>query len=238
MLLASLPVVIGSTYAAFFTAGIYRGIWRYAGFPDIMRFVNGAVLSGIFVVISSLVSPIALSGSITVLYVLLLFNLLVASRLSFRALRKGIALLASSTERILIIGAGELAEMAARYLTSGRNQNLRLVGFVDDDHFKLGKIVHGYEVLGSLLNLESVYGRAKFNHILVAADSLADESITLLSAFANLYHVPIRRFSMFVNGQIDPATMLDGPNGYYGPELQDKGSSSNPSVQLRPQVSA
>jgi UDP-GlcNAc:undecaprenyl-phosphate GlcNAc-1-phosphate transferase len=198
-LLASAPWVIGATYAAFLAVGVYRGMWRYAGFPDVIRFANGAVLAGILVVITSVITPIALSGSIAVLFVILLFNLLVGSRLSFRALRRGVALLALPADRVLIVGAGEMAEAAARYLTSGRNQNLRLVGFVDDDNFKLGKFVHGYEVLGSLLDLETIYSRDGFNQILVAADSLADQRTALVSAFANLHHLPIRRFSIRVN---------------------------------------
>ena len=77
-------------------------------------------------------------------------------------------MLALAADCISIVGADEMGEAAARYLTSGRNQNLRLVGFVNEAHFKLGKFVHGYEVPGSLLDLVSVYTRAGFNQILVA----------------------------------------------------------------------
>jgi hypothetical protein len=84
----------------------------------------------------------------------LLFNLLVGSRLSFCALRKGIALLAGSrADRRCGRGGrnrGALFELRAQ-------QTLRLVGFVDDDNFKLGKFVHDYEVLGSRLDGRPLY---------------------------------------------------------------------------------
>jgi len=45
-LLASAPWVIAATYAAFFALGIYRGIWRYAGFSDVIRFAMGPCWRG------------------------------------------------------------------------------------------------------------------------------------------------------------------------------------------------
>jgi FlaA1/EpsC-like NDP-sugar epimerase len=111
------------------------------------------------------------SRSITALYVILLFNLVVASRLSFRGLRKAVALLAARTDRVLIVGAGEMAEAAARYIVSSRSRNLRLVGFADDDNFKLGKFVHGYKVLGTIEELAKIHAGTEFNQILFAAST-------------------------------------------------------------------
>jgi FlaA1/EpsC-like NDP-sugar epimerase len=138
----------------------------------VIRFATGSVLAGIFVVLTSLVVPLELSGSIAVLYVILLLNLLVASRMSFRALRRGVALLASPDERVLIVGAGELAEAAARYLTTHRSRRFKLIGFVDDDSFTLGKLVHGRRVLGTLTDLERIYQTRQFSQVLVAAETI------------------------------------------------------------------
>lgn len=199
VLLLGLPWVVAATFGAFLLAGIYRGIWRYAGFSDVFRFAAGATLAGIFVLAASKLVPIALSGSVVVLFVILLFNMVVASRLSFRVLRKGIALLALPGERVLIVGAGEVAEAAARYMTSGRNQNMRLVGFVDDDSFKLGKVLHGYRVLGTLDDLYKAYAETKFEQILITVESLTQERLGLIWAFASEHHLPVRRFSIRVN---------------------------------------
>jgi len=35
------------------------------------------------------------------------------------------------------------------YIFSGKDRRMRLVGFVDDDAFKEGKLVHGHQVLGA-----------------------------------------------------------------------------------------
>ncbi|MBF6559003.1 MAG: hypothetical protein IVW56_01840 [Candidatus Binataceae bacterium] len=198
-LLHSVPAVMAVTYVAFLVAGIYRGIWRYASVSDVIRFANGAVLAGTLVVVASLVVPIALSGSVAALYVILLFNLLVASRMSFRALRKGVALLAAPHERVLIVGAGELAEAAARYITAVRGRRFKLIGFVDDDSFTIGKLVHGRRVMGTLEDLDRIYAEQQFSQVLVATEPIPRERMALLWDFASRRHLAMRRFSIRVN---------------------------------------
>lgn len=194
-ILLSIPWVIGATYAAFVVAGVYRGIWRYASLSDIVRFANGAIVAGIFLVLVSLAHPIALSGSIAVLYVILLFNLLVASRFSFQALRKAMALMAAPADRVLIVGAGPLAESAVRYLASASDR-VRIVGFVDDDNFKFGKVVHGRPILGSIDDLEVILARTWFNQILIATEALPDERMAALSNLASSRRIAVRRFAI------------------------------------------
>ena len=57
---------------------------------ELIRFANGSVLAGILMAVASLMVRLPISGSIVVLFVILLFNFLVATRMSFRALRTGI----------------------------------------------------------------------------------------------------------------------------------------------------
>lgn len=197
--IGSLPWVMAATYAAFLVAGIYRGIWRYASVSDVIRFANGSMLAGIFVMLTSLVTPLELSGSIAVLYVILLLNLLVASRMSFRALRRGVALFALPDERVLIVGAGELAEAAARYLTTHRSRRFKLVGFVDDDSFTLGKLVHGRRVLGTLADLDRIYATKQFSQVLVAAETIPGDRMEQLWQFANRLQLTVQRFSIRLN---------------------------------------
>jgi FlaA1/EpsC-like NDP-sugar epimerase len=198
-------LVMVATYVAFLIAGIYRGMWRYASVSDVIRFANGSVLAGAFVVLISLITRIELSGSIAVLYVILLMNLLVASRMSFRALRQGVALLALPHERVLIVGAGELAEAAARYLTTHRNRRFKLVGFVDDDSFTLGKLVHGRRVLGTLADLDRIYDTRQFSQVLVAVDALPGDRLEQLWQFANRRELTMQRFSIRLNELGPPA---------------------------------
>jgi UDP-GlcNAc:undecaprenyl-phosphate GlcNAc-1-phosphate transferase len=198
-IISTLPLVMAATYVAFLIGGIYRGMWRYASVSDVIRFANGSVLAGVFVMLIALITRIETSGSIAVLYVILLMNLLVASRMSFRALRQGVALLAMPDERVLIVGASELAEAAARYLTTHRTRRFKLVGFVDDDSFTLGKLVHGRRVLGTLADLERIYTIRQFSQVLVAIDMLPRERMEQLWQFANSRQLTIQRFSIRLN---------------------------------------
>ncbi len=230
-MLHSLPWVVIPTYAAFAAAGVYSGMWRYAGLSELIRFVNGSVLAGIMMVIAGLMVWLPASGSIVVLFVILLFNFLVATRMSFRALRKGIHRLTEPRDRVLIVGAGTSAAIAAGWVFSGQNRHVRLVGFVDDDAFKRGKLVHGHRVLGSLDDLERVLRKRPFDQIMLAAESLGDERLALIRRFADAHQIAVSRFSMQIN-EVEAARggLPKSPNG----EVSRQGKEPLPVARVRP----
>lgn len=198
-MIGTTPVFFAATYFAFALTGVYRSIWRYAGIADIIRFANGSVLAGVLVVIASLFIRLELSGSLAVLYVVLLFNLLVFTRMSFQIQRRALALFALPTERVLVVGAGRMGDAAVRFIFSGSDRRVRLVGFVDDDGFKDGKLVHGHQVLGSLDDLPRIYAATGFHRILIAADEIGEGRLSMLKAFTDVHHLPLQRFSIEVN---------------------------------------
>lgn len=203
ILLREVPYVALATYPAFVIAGVYRGIWRYTSLSDGLRFANGAVLAGVFLTIAARFAPVSLSGSIVVLFVLLLFNLLMMTRVSFQAFRKGISQLATQNDRVLVVGAGEIGAAAANFIFFSRRHSARVIGFIDDDAFKLGKLMHGQRVLGTFGDLERIYEAAHFHELLLAADGLSAEQMGSLTAFAERHGIAMRRFSIQVNELAD-----------------------------------
>ncbi len=198
-MMRGLPWVIVLTYPAFLLAGVYRGIWRHAGLTDSFRFAGGAMLAASLVAIGSNFLPIRHSGSIAVLFALLLFNLLVATRMSFQVLRRLISRLATVTDRVLVVGAGEIGTVAAEFVLKARTRSARIVGFVDEDAFKHGKLLHGEEVLGTPEDIESIHARVPFTEIIVADEELAPGQMERLHRFGRTHGIPVRRFSMQLN---------------------------------------
>jgi len=198
-MMRGLPWVIVLTYPAFLLAGVYRGIWRHAGLTDSFRFAGGAMLAAILVAIGSNFLPIRHSGSIAVLFALLLFNLLFATRMSFQVLRRLISRLATVTDRVLVVGAGEIGTVAAEFVLKARTRSARIVGFVDEDAFKHGKLLHGEEVLGTPEDIESIHARVPFTEIIVADEELAPGQMERLHRFGRTHGIPVRRFSMQLN---------------------------------------
>jgi UDP-GlcNAc:undecaprenyl-phosphate/decaprenyl-phosphate GlcNAc-1-phosphate transferase len=211
-MMGTTPIFFAATYAAFALTGVYRGIWRYAGIADIIRFANGSLLAGVLVAIASMFIRLEVSGSVAVLYVVLLFNLLVFTRMSFQIQRRTLALFALPTERVLVVGAGRMGEAAVRYIFSGSDRRVRLVGFVDDDGFKDGKLVHGHQVLGSLDDLPRIYAATGFHRILIAADAISEDRLTMVKAFTDAHHMPLQRFLIEVN-EFVPAIANGSSNG-------------------------
>jgi UDP-GlcNAc:undecaprenyl-phosphate GlcNAc-1-phosphate transferase len=203
-LLEGLPWVLGLSYLAFWFASIYRGIWRHTEISDVIRFANGSLGAGALVLTASWFLPLPFSGSVLVLFVILLFNLLVATRVSFQLLRRGAARLAASSGRALIVGATESGAAAANYINAGHQRDMHIIGFVDSDVFKHGKLLHGQEVLGSLSDVPEIWKITPFDRIVVA-EELSVTEYDQLGAFAHRHRIAIDRFLI----QFDP---LEGLN--------------------------
>jgi UDP-GlcNAc:undecaprenyl-phosphate GlcNAc-1-phosphate transferase len=204
-MLAGLPWIVAIGCSAFFVTGVYRGIWRYTGLAEGVRFMLAAMLAGLAVKLSSSFLPIYLGRSTAVVFVLLLFNFLVGTRWSFHLFQRIGRSLAHSARRLVIVGADARGAAAVQHLHSTIGASAELLGLLDDDSFKHGKLFHGYRVLGSLDDLDEIMARAPFNEIVIAQETLPPAQLASLEAFAASHRITLRRFWLGVTDLSAPS---------------------------------
>ena len=204
-MLAGLPWIVAIGCGAFFVTGVYRGIWRYTGLAESVRFMLAALLAGLAVKLSSSFLPIYLGRAATLMFVLLLFNLLVATRWSFHLFHRVGRSLARSARRLVIVGADARGAAAVQHLHSTAGGGMELLGVVDDDSFKHGKLFHGYRVLGALNELYEIMARTPFDEIVIAQETLSATQLAALESFASKHRIALRRFWLGVTDLSAPA---------------------------------
>ncbi|HEX6737037.1 MAG TPA: hypothetical protein VF310_02075, partial [Vicinamibacteria bacterium] len=120
----------------FVLAGTYRGLVMYATIPDLLAIVRTATLASAAVWVAFTVFPghRPYSRGVLVIDWMLTLGLVAASRVAYRLLLEGRAVLpAGPLKRVLIVGAGRSGVSLAKDLMTARRQDVELVGFVDDD---------------------------------------------------------------------------------------------------------
>jgi len=208
-MLAGLPWIVAIGCGSFFVAGVYRGIWRYTGLAESLRFALAAMLAGLAVKLSSHFIPITMPRSALVIFVLLLFNFLVGTRWSFHLFQRIGRFLAHSARRLVIVGADARGAAAVQHLHSTIGASAELLGLLDDDSFKHGKLFHGYKVLGSLDDLDLILARTPFDEIVIAQETLPAPQLASLESFAQTHRITLRRFMLGVT-DITASTIADG----------------------------
>jgi UDP-GlcNAc:undecaprenyl-phosphate GlcNAc-1-phosphate transferase len=190
--------------ASFLVSGVYRGIWRYTGLAESLRFALAAMLAGLAVKLASQVLPITISRATAVMFVLLLFNFLVGTRWSFHLFQRIVRLMADTARRLVIVGADSRGAAAVQHLHSTIGANAELLGLLDDDSFKHGKLFHGYPVLGSLDDLDVILARTPFEEIVIAQETLSAAQLAALESFAASHQITLRRFMLGVTDMTAP----------------------------------
>ncbi len=197
-MLAGLPWIVAIGCGAFLLAGVYRGIWRYTGLAESLRFALAAMLAGLAVKLSVQFLPIAMPRATAVIFVLLLFNLLIGTRWSFHLFQRVGRFLAHSARRLVIVGADARGAAAVQHLHSTDGASAELLGLLDDDSFKHGKLFHGYPVLGAIDNLSEIIARTPFDEIVIALETLPPAQLASLEKFARTHRITLRRFMLGV----------------------------------------
>jgi FlaA1/EpsC-like NDP-sugar epimerase len=174
LLFAAFGIAVPIQLAINFLFGVYQGIWRYTSLPDIQRIVF-AVLCGA-VCVSMALYAFGLDQRFGyreyVLYPLFLIALMSLSRMAFRSFKEW-SLYGRGGEQgapVIILGAGDAAVGLVKELS--RSHEWRVVGFLDDDEKKRGRLLHGVRVLGPLEDLGRFAQRLKLRHAIIAMPSV------------------------------------------------------------------
>jgi FlaA1/EpsC-like NDP-sugar epimerase len=173
-LFLSFAIAVPLQVAINFMFGISQGIWRYTSLPDIQRIVF-AVLCG-SVAISIALHVFGIDNRFGyreyILYPLFLVSLMSLSRMAFRSFKEW-SLYGRGGEQgtpVMILGAGDAAVGLVKELS--RSPEWRVVGFLDDDEKKRGRLLHGVRVLGPLEELARFAQRLKLRHAIIAMPSV------------------------------------------------------------------
>lgn len=92
-----------------------------------------------------------------------------------RLLRLGLGRSLGEPRRVLVAGVGAVGQELGRALCAYRWTGLELVGYVDDDQAKQGKIYAGRPVLGALEEVDSVVSQHAIDEVLLALPPRAQE---------------------------------------------------------------
>jgi UDP-GlcNAc:undecaprenyl-phosphate GlcNAc-1-phosphate transferase len=181
--LRTLPIAYAGTYISFFIFGVYRGLWRYVGVEELVRYLK-AILGAVALMSLPVLFLPAFGGYPAVLlgfYAVFLLLSLAASRLSFKVLDQAYAhQTRERDERVLIYGAGDAGEMALRWIMMNPQLGFHPVGFLDDDIYKTGRQIHGVEVLGAVEQLTNLLEKVNINGVIIAVDTANDETDRVL----------------------------------------------------------
>ena len=201
-----LPVLLITQGASFWYVGLYRGLWRFASIPDLLRIVTavgGSVIAAA-VAMALLTRLENIPRSVFLIDAILLVLFLGGPRFAYR-LYKDRHLYLTRSNRALVVGAGQAGEMLVRDLMRDPAHAFQPVGFVDDDARKQGKDLHGIPVVGECAELPQLAKDYEADIILIALPSARSQQLRRIVEHCELSGVPFRtlpRMQDLVSGNV------------------------------------
>ena len=191
--LQTLPWVLFIQILCFHVFGLYKGVWRFASIPDLVRIMK-AVVTGAIVSMAVLFLAYRLEfvpRSIILLYPILLLLLLSGPRLLYRW-SKDQRLTITSGTRVLIAGAGQAGEMLARDLLRTQSHAYQPTAFVDDKARRHGQEVHGIPIIGGCEKIPEIVRTMDIDLIMLAMPSATGEQMRRIVELCDESGVPFQ----------------------------------------------
>ncbi len=208
-MLQSLSIVLGFRALAFLYFKLYRTLYKYLSIRDVMQILQAVLLSSGAIIIG--VFYFGLGGhsrSIFIIDSIILIMAMGGLRCLLRLLsERPTASSYTPHINILIVGAGDVGEMAVRDLA--KNGHLyKIVGFIDDDPKKQGLHIHGYRVLGNRAEIPDLVQTLRVDEVLIAVSKISSTEMRSILNYCDKAQVKYRMIpavSDLVSGKIQLA---------------------------------
>ena len=180
----SLPIVMVTRIGVFLIFRIYRNIWKYVGIDDLFQIVKACTLSSIISLVFIFFLDVRIiSRSVFLIDWILAIAFIGGFRVAMRILTERISIrerfqnMNVTRKNIVIIGAGDVGEMALRELQRNVKYRYIMVGFIDDDPQKHGKRIHGVNVIGTIDDIPNLVKPFRIDEAFLAISRLSSEEI-------------------------------------------------------------
>ncbi|WP_094603875.1 UDP-N-acetyl-alpha-D-glucosamine C6 dehydratase [Sporomusa silvacetica DSM 10669] len=172
LFLSFLPGIILLRLLTFYAFGLYHRLWRYASISELLAIISAVSISSLFITIYMYATGANIPRSIPFLNWIIVILLIGGSRLCIRVLHFIRTNNNRQDTRTLIVGAGDAGAMIAREIGQRYYDTKKLVGFIDDDTYKVKRSLFGATVLGNRQDIECIVNKYQVNEIIIAIPSL------------------------------------------------------------------
>ena len=191
----------------FWRMNLYRGLWRYASTADLRRIFLAVTVSAAAIPLMFLMlrQNLVIPRSVLIINPLLLILMMGGSRFIYRLWKeKGLyGDFKLQGEPVLVMGAGDAAASLAKDLVT--SSDWRLVGFLDDDSDKHGRMLNGIRVLGELESLPKWVEQFGVSQVIIAMPSsshqLRKRAIQLCNS-AQVKALTVPSFDDLISGKV------------------------------------
>jgi FlaA1/EpsC-like NDP-sugar epimerase len=216
-------LVVAVMLPVFVAFGFYNRWWRYVSTQDMWGVLRGVVTAVIatFLVFALLdFHPAAVPRGIWIVDLLLVLAFVMGARLLARTLieRPSARSIVARGKEVLIVGAGDAAQLILREMLRNPSLGYTPIGLVDDDPRKKNLRLHGIRVLGTTADLPELVRERRPDELLIAIPSAAGDLRERIVEIARAAEVPVKTLpalhelitgDLNLAGQIRPVEVED-----------------------------
>lgn len=193
LFLRYLPILIFLRIIFLFSFSLDRGLWRYASVRDLLNITAAASLGSLlfFFTVHYLLGETSYPRSIYIIdwfiNIFLLGGIRLLRRLHERANGKQ-----GDTKQVIVIGAGNAAEMLLRDIEHSPFYPYKVTGLIDDNPRKKGLKIRNVSILGTRKDLMTIVEREKPDEFLIAIPSASPSKLEGIVKDLRQYGLPIK----------------------------------------------
>ena len=156
---------------------LYKSIWRFASYSELLRVVAATLLTGSVYIIGMSTCVGRMPVSYYLIGIAIQFCLTLGIRFSYRfvLLLRGRTNKGADEKKVMLIGAGAAGQMIFRDIRSARETNEKVACFIDDNPNKWGRYIDNVPVFGGRDRILEAVDKFGITKIYVAIPSAAPE---------------------------------------------------------------
>ena len=178
-LLKFAPIYTVLCILIFWVLSLYKSIWRYASFNELVRLCIAAVITTVlYIALINIIFPGGMPISFYLIGALLQFLLTCGIRFAHRFIilvSKNMKKDETAAANAMVIGAGSAGQMIIHDIKTSKNITDRVVCVIDDDSNKWGRTIDGAPITGGREMIMSSVEKYNVQKIYVAIPSAPAE---------------------------------------------------------------
>ena len=161
----------------FWIMRLYKSIWRFASYTELMRMILATVVSSLAYIIAMTGFIQRMPVSYYIIGIICQFILTLGVRFSYRfiLLISGRRNKTKKEKKVMLIGAGAAGQMIFRDLKASKETNETVACFIDDNPNKWGRYIDGVPVFGGRDSIMEAVKKFEITKIYLAIPSATPE---------------------------------------------------------------